>query len=780
MFSKIFFLFTLSTFALGLCAQTQLTCGYKPTTQEKTYYKSVVDLLRNSVTTRSVSSLQINGSIPIYFWVNQTNSSIQNSPSALKTLVNQLNTSFQFLNSAPFTFCGVSYINDGNYQTLSVYNRALSQTMYNTYSKANAINVYIPTTTDYNFAFLPSINPLYPNPPIIVLGTGQRSDAFTHEMGHHLGLFHTFNDYPYDPNQLSNNGGNERVTRDGTGVQNAPNFAITADFMQGTAADILLCGTSGLDCNLTPCTSKDDNNQVYTPSFTNFMSYYPCRSKFEFEQQVRMYTALTTTTERSNEVNGLCANTFSNFGRIGRQLGGSIECQTGNDNTFYLQGAFVNLQGMNGTYTTDANGYYVSQNGLSLNSNYTIIPTKNDDYQAGVTTYDIALMSKHILGIQSFTSSYQMISADIDNSGDIDGYDMLLVRRLILGIIPNLPVGSWRFIPKYFMSQASFAYQFNALNPFGATITGYNYLGDQGNSSFMDKIDYNSSVPDNLKLGSWDFLPIKSGDVNGSYFTNCATFGGGGGAAAAAISLTDGGTLSTRVANNTSTLSTAKTMTMKNAEAKTIVLKAKSAANIVSMQVGFRFLNNKMAISDVVQGDFNSSNDVFDFSNFAKGEMRALWFDKRGNVKNIKAGAIILKAKIKANADVNDILKVLNLDDQILKNEFHDAKGNLVPIDLEWTDDDASTIVENPISATVYPNPFTNNLTFDVNSKVAGAGTLTITNVITKQSLIVQHQFNIGNNTLTLNNTNALNTGSLTFNIVIGTNIFNGIITKVK
>ncbi len=101
-------------------------------------------------------------------------------------------------------------------------------------------------------------------------------------------------------------------------------------------------------------------------------------------------------------------------------------------------------------------------------------------------------------------------------------------------------------------------------------------------------------------------------------------------------------------------------------------------------------------------------------------------------------------------------------------------------MDLEWTDDDGEIEVEKPISATAYPNPFTNVLTFDVTSKVAGESTLTITNVITKQSQVVKQQLSIGLNTISLNNTNSLSAGALTYSIVIGSNIFNGTITKVK
>ena len=79
---------------------------------------------------------------------------------------------------------------------------------------------------------------------------------------------------------------------------------------------------------------------------------------------------------------------------------------------------------------------------------YGITPSRNQDPLNGVTTYDLALISKHILGTASLDSPYKIIAADINQDGKVTTYDLLLLRKLILGITDTLPNGkSWRFIP---------------------------------------------------------------------------------------------------------------------------------------------------------------------------------------------------------------------------------------------------------------------------------------------------------------------------------------------
>ena len=53
---------------------------------------------------------------------------------------------------------------------------------------------------------------------------------------------------------------------------------------------------------------------------------------------------------------------------------------------------------------SDDNGLYEVLNSVPLQADFTITPVKDDNPLNGVTTYDLVLMSKHILGLDPLNS----------------------------------------------------------------------------------------------------------------------------------------------------------------------------------------------------------------------------------------------------------------------------------------------------------------------------------------------------------------------------------------
>lgn len=138
--------------------------------------------------------------------------------------------------------------------------------------------------------------------------------------------------------------------------------------------------------------------------------------------------------------------------------------------------------------------------GLPENGDYSITPHKNDDLLNGVSTLDIILISKHILGSEPLTDPYQMIAADINNSGSITTFDMVSLRKAILGIdVAFKNNTSWRFVPT--------AYEF--IDP--------TYPFDE---DFPELINVNDATADELIT---DFVAIKIGDLNRSVQANNAS-----------------------------------------------------------------------------------------------------------------------------------------------------------------------------------------------------------------------------------------------------------------
>jgi hypothetical protein len=82
---------------------------------------------------------------------------------------------------------------------------------------------------------------------------------------------------------------------------------------------------------------------------------------------------------------------------------------------------------------------YEVLNSVPVASTMTITPVKDDNPLNGVTTYDLVLISKHILGIEPLGSPYKMIAADANKSNSITTFDIVEIRKLILGIYTELP-----------------------------------------------------------------------------------------------------------------------------------------------------------------------------------------------------------------------------------------------------------------------------------------------------------------------------------------------------
>ncbi|MBK7939747.1 MAG: hypothetical protein IPJ82_22850 [Lewinellaceae bacterium] len=100
---------------------------------------------------------------------------------------------------------------------------------------------------------------------------------------------------------------------------------------------------------------------------------------------------------------------------------------------------------------SDDQGMYVFPDAVPLGADYTVTPTKDDNPLNGVSTYDLVLISKHILGLEPLNSPYKMIAADANKSNSITTFDIVEIRKLILGIYSELPNNtSWRFVDQDF------------------------------------------------------------------------------------------------------------------------------------------------------------------------------------------------------------------------------------------------------------------------------------------------------------------------------------------
>ncbi|MES2777419.1 MAG: T9SS type A sorting domain-containing protein [Bacteroidota bacterium] len=97
--------------------------------------------------------------------------------------------------------------------------------------------------------------------------------------------------------------------------------------------------------------------------------------------------------------------------------------------------------------STDPNGRY-SYNLMQMR-NYNIAPYKNNDLirAKGVDVLDVLQMQAHILGSNLLNTPHKIIAADVNNDAAVNIFDVLAVKRLILGI-DNSFTGNrlWAFV----------------------------------------------------------------------------------------------------------------------------------------------------------------------------------------------------------------------------------------------------------------------------------------------------------------------------------------------
>jgi len=130
----------------------------------------------------------------------------------------------------------------------------------------------------------------------------------------------------------------------------------------------------------------------------------------------------------------------------GAMIGGNISTPAGEVIGNMRTQLMANMPNYPKTVMTDSQGQYVYPDNTPT-MDYEISGGSQDDYLNGVSTLDLIMIQRHILGIESFDSPYDYVAADINGDNKINGIDLVELRKLILGIYTDLPQNnSWKLL----------------------------------------------------------------------------------------------------------------------------------------------------------------------------------------------------------------------------------------------------------------------------------------------------------------------------------------------
>lgn len=185
------------------------------------------------------------------------------------------------------------------------------------------------------------------------------------------------------------------------------------------------------------------------------------------------------------------------------------------------------------SYTIDLpendNGVPTTLTGLTLGRMYYVEPVKNTDPTNGLSSFEIFLGQRLLLGyeVPQITDPLQIVGMDMNCSQSLSNLDLLIMQSLLIGDLDEVPdCNSWTFVP----DTHEYPADFNMSNVFPAprraevmlmgdsmvTFTGMktgDLLGDADPGRNAGALPLNVELPDNMVAGNTVTLTLALADA---------------------------------------------------------------------------------------------------------------------------------------------------------------------------------------------------------------------------------------------------------------------------
>ena len=333
------------------------------------------------------------------------------------------------------------------------------------------------------------------------------------------------------------------------------------------------------------------------------------------------------------------------------------------------------------TATTTDNGTYGYCNLCPTCNRFKMTPSRNTNWLNGVSTYDLVLITRYLLGLDTVTlpaSPYKLIAADASNTNGITTFDVVELRKLILGIYTALPNNtSWRFI------QSDYVFP-NPKNPFSTSFTAY--------ESF-ECVDPTSTT-------SLDFVGIKIGDVNAN-------------------------AMARPTARPVTTISL-QSVPARDRRTITVPVTYTGQGPLQALQLGIHFDPAKLAFVGSAKGELSGyTPDNFNLAQAGEGKVRTLWFPTTG-MQQIAPNSVLFYLTFNV-LDNNSGPASLDLDDDVLYNAAWQADGKEYALLANTAvQERSSREAASSLQVTVQPNPTAGSAVFNIQSGKAMSGHLAL------------------------------------------------------
>ncbi|MFK8162359.1 MAG: T9SS type A sorting domain-containing protein [Lewinella sp.] len=393
-------------------------------------------------------------------------------------------------------------------------------------------------------------------------------------------------------------------------------------------------------------------------------------------------------------------------------LSGSVSTVTGDA----LEGVNMELIGPEGPEVTmtDNLGYYDFRD-LNGGADFTIDPSLETyvNHSHGVSTFDLVLITRFILGLEVMNSPYQRLAADANGDEDVSVQDIIAIRRLLLGFDDAYQNNSaWRFV------ESDFVFPVNT-NPWA--------------TSFPEVSNINNL---NGSVRNVDFIGIMIGDVSGND-PNGLTSGNGG-----------------RPRNGRVMLE-ANDLDMVAGNIYDVTIEAAAAADLEGLQGTFS-LTSGVRLLGVDYGQLTAGNLNPDFA--VRGQLPFSFNAASG----LNAALPVVTLRIEAMTDAR-LSDVLDITDDVLIAEGYTQGNGLEGLGIRFTNTEVTPVMN--LLGQNMPNPVAETTVIRFTLEQAGDATLSVRDisgrVILEQSILAV----AGENAFTLDRKHLGASGVLTYTL---------------
>ncbi len=376
-----------------------------------------------------------------------------------------------------------------------------------------------------------------------------------------------------------------------------------------------------------------------------------------------------------------------NPGRVNIPLSGNVTGRIVTPTGAGVRSVQVDALGLaNYTEITNPSGNYAFT--LPQNSPYTVTPSKANDTVVtnGVTTLDVLLIQRHILGSQLLPTPYRIIAADVNSSSTITTLDVTLVNALILGNVTSFPNSRlWSFVP----SDHVFA---NPQNPFP-------YPASRTYANVTN-------------LANQDFIGMKLGDVNNTYNPSVA-----------------------KTAASDSLVFYLPQLQAETGDTVSIPVKTRLFDQVSGFQMAFLWDTTVLQYLDLaaLQGALPVNVGA---SNASNGELSVNWFDINASSLSLDDDTTVFVLRFRVNGTPGSETPLTLTSLPSLPMEAYDDTLGLLSVTTiagKLTVQQQTSVREvtlPDLSITAMPNPYTDKLNVHIYGKYQGEIKLQVSNLL--------------------------------------------------